>query len=159
MELDWRHCAGTDWPGARLRRRRRGVGGLIDMAGNLKDGVEDLVDDIQDLNLPKRVWAVIDRVGGAAEEAYLEEVRKARALEWSARRPAGIHPLRVVRKGLSERRRGQSVGVPFVWRAARRQAGPSATYCYGRAHCLGCRRPRRTAEACPHCADPLLRAA
>jgi hypothetical protein len=63
-------------------RRRRGVGGLIDMAGSLKDGVEDLVDDIQDLNLPRRAWAVIDRVGGAAEEAYLEEVRKARTREW-----------------------------------------------------------------------------
>jgi hypothetical protein len=63
-------------------RRRRGVGGLIDVAASLKDGVEDLVDDIQDLNLPRRVWRVIDRVGGAAEEAYLEEVRKARAIEW-----------------------------------------------------------------------------
>lgn len=63
-------------------RRRRGVGGLLDMAGSLKDGVEDLVDDLQDLSLPRRVWAVIDRVGGAAEEAHLEEVRRERALEW-----------------------------------------------------------------------------
>jgi len=63
-------------------RRRRGVGGLLDMAGSLKDGVEDLVDDIQDLTLPKRAWAVIDRVGGAAEEAFVEEVRRARTLEW-----------------------------------------------------------------------------
>jgi len=65
-----------------VRRRRRGVGGLLDMAGNVKDGIEDLVDDIEDLALPRHVWSVIDRVGGAAEEAYLEEVRKARALEW-----------------------------------------------------------------------------
>lgn len=65
-----------------VARRRRGVGGLLDMAGNVKDGIEDLVDDIQDLTLPRQVWAVIDRIGGAAEEAYLEEVRKARALEW-----------------------------------------------------------------------------
>jgi hypothetical protein len=63
-------------------RRRRGVGGLLDMAASLKDGVEDLVDDIQDLSLPRRVWSVVDRVGGAAEEAYLEEVRRARAREW-----------------------------------------------------------------------------
>jgi hypothetical protein len=63
-------------------RRRRGVGSLLDMASSLKDGVEDLVDDIQDLNLPSRVWAVIDRVGGAAEEAYLEDLRKLRAREW-----------------------------------------------------------------------------
>ena len=65
-----------------VSRRRRGVGGLLDMAGNVKEGIEDLIDDIQDLTLPRHVWAVIDRVGGAAEEAYLEEVRKARALEW-----------------------------------------------------------------------------
>lgn len=65
-----------------VSRRRRGVRGLIDMAGNLRDGVEDLVDDLQDLTLPRRVWAVVDRVGGAAEEAYLEEIRRARALEW-----------------------------------------------------------------------------
>jgi hypothetical protein len=63
-------------------RRRRGVGGLLDLAGNVREGIEDLVDDIEDLTLPRRTWAVIDRVGGAAEEAYLEAVRKARAAEW-----------------------------------------------------------------------------
>jgi hypothetical protein len=65
-----------------VSRRRRGVGGLLDMAGSVKEGIEDLVDDIEDLTLPRRVWTVIDRVGGAAEEAYLEGVRQARALEW-----------------------------------------------------------------------------
>jgi hypothetical protein len=62
--------------GARMLRRRRGVGGLIQTAGDVIDGVEDLVEDIQDLGLPKRVWAVIDRVGGAAEKAYLERKRQ-----------------------------------------------------------------------------------
>jgi hypothetical protein len=68
--------------GKRLVFRRRGVGGLLDTAGNVMDGVEDLVEDIQDLGLPKRVWAVIDRVGEAAEQAYLDEKRKAQELQW-----------------------------------------------------------------------------
>ncbi len=58
------------------RRNRRGIGGLIDTAGNVMEGVEDLVEDIQDLGLPKRVWKVIDRVGEAAEQAYWDERRK-----------------------------------------------------------------------------------
>jgi len=56
--------------------RRRGIGGLLDTAGNIMEGVQDLVEDIQDLGLPKRVWQVIDRVGKAAEEAYLDEKRQ-----------------------------------------------------------------------------------
>ncbi len=64
--------------GKRLLFRRRGVGGLIDTAGNMIEGVGDLVEDIQDLNLPGRVWAVIDRVGMAAEKAYLDEQRRKR---------------------------------------------------------------------------------
>ena len=59
-------------------RRRRGLGGLVDTADDVMEGVEDLVEDIQDLNLPSRVWAVIDRVGKAAEAAYLDEQRKNR---------------------------------------------------------------------------------
>ena len=42
----------------------------------MMEGVQDLVEDIQDLGLPKRVWQVIDRVGEAAEEAYLDEKRQ-----------------------------------------------------------------------------------
>ena len=59
-------------------RGRSGVGGLLDAAGQVMEGVDDLVEDIQDLGLPKRVWGVIDRVGGAAEEAYLDQQRKER---------------------------------------------------------------------------------
>jgi hypothetical protein len=57
-------------------RRRRGPGGLLETADYVVEGIEDLVEDIQDLNLPSRVWVVIDRVGKAAEEAYLDEQRK-----------------------------------------------------------------------------------
>lgn len=63
-------------------RRRSGVGGLLDAAGHVIEGVEDLVEDIQDLGLSRRVWKVIDRVGGAAEQAYLDERRKKQRLEW-----------------------------------------------------------------------------
>lgn len=66
------------YQGKRLLFRRRGIGGLLETAGDIMEGVEDLVEDIQDLGLPKRVWEVIDRVGGAAEEAYLEKRRKER---------------------------------------------------------------------------------
>jgi hypothetical protein len=58
------------------RGRRRGIGGVLDMASSIKDGIEDVVEDIQDLTLPRRVWRVIDRVGEAAERAYLDEKRK-----------------------------------------------------------------------------------
>jgi len=68
--------------GKRMVFRRRGVGGLLETAGNVMDGVENLVEDIQDLGLPKRVWAVIDRVGEAAEQAYLDEKRKQQELQW-----------------------------------------------------------------------------
>ena len=62
--------------------RRRGIRGMFDMAGRLKDGVTDLIEDIQDLGLPRRVWAVIDRVGGAAEKAYLEQRREEQKRQW-----------------------------------------------------------------------------
>jgi hypothetical protein len=68
--------------GKRLVFRRRGVRGLLNTAGDVMDGVEDLVEDIQDLGLPKRVWAVIDRVGEAAEQTYLDEKRKQQELQW-----------------------------------------------------------------------------
>jgi rubrerythrin len=58
------------------RRRRRGIGSVLDMADNIKDGIENVVEDIQDLTLPRRVWGIIDRVGEAAERAYLDERRK-----------------------------------------------------------------------------------
>ena len=65
-----------------LRGRRRGPAALLDLAGHVKDGVEDLVEDIQDLVLPRRVWAVIDRVGEAAEKTYLDEQRRKQKREW-----------------------------------------------------------------------------
>jgi hypothetical protein len=75
--------------GRHLLLRRRGVGGLLDTAGRLMDNVEDVVGEVQDLNLPRRVWAIIDRVGRAAEEAYLEEQHRARILE--RQREAELH--------------------------------------------------------------------
>lgn len=66
--------------GKRALFGRRGVAGLIDAAGNVIEGVEDLIEDIQDLGLPRRVWAVIDRVGGAAEKAHLDQQRQAQEL-------------------------------------------------------------------------------
>jgi hypothetical protein len=68
--------------GKRLAFRRRGVRGLIETAGDVMEGVEELVEDIQDLGLPKRVWTVIDRVGEAAEQAYLDEKRKQQEYQW-----------------------------------------------------------------------------
>lgn len=67
--------------GKRLLSKRRGVRGLIQTAGDVMEGIEDLVEDIQDLGLPKRVWEVIDRVGEAAEQAYLDEKRKQEELQ------------------------------------------------------------------------------
>jgi hypothetical protein len=67
--------------GKRVLFRRRGIRGVLDTAGNLLEGVEDLVEDIQDFGLPKQVWEVIDRVGGAAEEAYLRQQKKERELQ------------------------------------------------------------------------------
>ena len=65
-----------------LFRRRRGVGGILDAAGNVIEGVQDLVEDIQDLALPRRVWNVIDRVGEAAEDAYLKDRREKQKTQW-----------------------------------------------------------------------------
>ena len=64
-----------------LTGRSRGIGGLMDAAGGLVEGVDDVVGSIQDLGLPKRVWEIIDRVGGTAEEVHLEEERKERELQ------------------------------------------------------------------------------
>jgi hypothetical protein len=61
--------------------RRRGLPGVLDAAGGVMEGIEDVAEDIQDLSLPKRLWLVIDRVGEAAEETYLEERRRRLALE------------------------------------------------------------------------------
>lgn len=69
--------------GRRALFRRRGVGGLLETAGDIKEGIEDLVEDIQDLGLPRRVWNVIDRVGQAAEQAYLGERRGQQKLRWA----------------------------------------------------------------------------
>jgi hypothetical protein len=65
----------------RILLRRRGLAGVLDTAGGLMQSIEDVTEGIQDLSLPKQVWTVIDRVGGATEEAYLEERRKKEALE------------------------------------------------------------------------------
>ena len=63
-------------------RKSAGVAGLLDAAGHVVQGVEDLVEDIQDMGLPQRVWKVIDRVGEAAEQAYLDEQRAKQELQW-----------------------------------------------------------------------------
>ncbi|MBN1978357.1 MAG: hypothetical protein JW918_13250 [Anaerolineae bacterium] len=52
---------------------RRGPAGLLDAAGDLIEGISEVAESADDLALPKQVWAVIDRVGKAAEKAYLEE--------------------------------------------------------------------------------------
>jgi len=67
--------------GKRLLFKRRGIGGLLQTASDVVDGVEDLVEDIQDLSLPKQVWEVVGRVGEATEKAYLEQQRKERELQ------------------------------------------------------------------------------
>jgi hypothetical protein len=59
-----------------LLLRRRGLRGVFDAAGGLMESVEDVSEDLQDLTLPGRVWKVIDQVGTAAEEAYLEKRRR-----------------------------------------------------------------------------------
>lgn len=64
--------------GTRLFLSRRGLYGMLREAGSLVESVQDVADDVEDLGLSKRVWAVIDRVGGAAEQAYLEEKRQRR---------------------------------------------------------------------------------
>jgi hypothetical protein len=64
-----------------LLLRRRGLTGALDAARDLIEGVEDVTEDIQDLGLPGRAWRVIDRVGRAAEDAYLEEMGKRQAME------------------------------------------------------------------------------
>ncbi|MGD2165052.1 MAG: hypothetical protein PVH50_05940 [Anaerolineae bacterium] len=65
----------------RLVLRRRGLAGMLDAAGGLISSVEDVGEDIQDLSLPRRVWAIIDHVAGAAEKSYLERRRRIQALE------------------------------------------------------------------------------
>jgi len=67
--------------GKRALSGRRSLAGLLDAAGNVIEGVDDLVENVQDLGLPRRVWEVIDRVGEAAEEVYLEERRKEQELQ------------------------------------------------------------------------------
>jgi len=74
-------------------RKPSGIAGLLDAAGRVMEGVEDLVEDIQDLGLPRRVWEVIDRVGGAAEQAYLDQRREEQRRRWKreAARRAWTH--------------------------------------------------------------------
>ena len=55
---------------------------MIDTAGDVIEGVQDVVEDIQDLAMPRRVWDVIDRVGSAAEDAYLKERRVKQKALW-----------------------------------------------------------------------------
>lgn len=56
--------------------RRPGLAGVLHTAGGLIESIEDVTEEIQNLSLPKRVWAIIDRVGGAAEASYLEKQRR-----------------------------------------------------------------------------------
>ena len=70
-------------------RGRSGMGSVLDVADRLREGVGDLVEDIQDLGLPKRVWKIIDRVGEAAERAYLDE--QAERLATEEKRQAAAH--------------------------------------------------------------------
>jgi len=67
--------------GQRLLWRRRGLANVLSAAGGLMQSIEDVTEDIQDLSLPKRVWTIIDRVGGAAEASYLEERRRKEILD------------------------------------------------------------------------------
>jgi hypothetical protein len=76
--------------GKGLLRRRRGPAGLLDAAGELIEDISEVAENVDDLALPKQVWAVIDRVGKAAEEGYLEEkrlqeeaLRKREEAEWA----------------------------------------------------------------------------
>lgn len=62
--------------GQRVLLKGRGIAGLLDAAGDVLDGMDDIMDQIQDLGLPRRVWAVIDRVAGAAQDAHLEQKRR-----------------------------------------------------------------------------------
>jgi len=67
--------------GKRILFRRRGIAGVLDTVGSVMEGVENLAEDIQDLGLSGRVWEVIDRVGEAAEQAYLDEQHKQQELQ------------------------------------------------------------------------------
>jgi hypothetical protein len=55
-----------------------GIGGLLETAGSLIEGAQNLAEDVQDLGLPKRVWEIVDRVGKAAEDAYLDQQHRER---------------------------------------------------------------------------------
>ncbi len=58
-----------------LLLRRRGLAGTLDAAGGLVQSIEEAGENLNGLSLPRQAWTVIDRVGGAAEAAYLEEQR------------------------------------------------------------------------------------
>lgn len=72
--------------GIGLLRRPSGLGGLLSTVGHVVQGASELMDHLEDLTLPQRVWAIIDRVGGAAEKAFLEA--QWRALEQQRQREA-----------------------------------------------------------------------
>jgi len=65
----------------RLLLRRRGLAGVLDTAGGLMQSIEDVSEGLQDLSLPRRVWAIVDHVGVAAEDAYLEKRRREETLK------------------------------------------------------------------------------
>jgi len=67
--------------GARVLTGGGGVAGLLNSAGNVIEGVDNLLEDVEDLKLPQRVWDVVDRVGSAAQLAFQEQRRKERELE------------------------------------------------------------------------------
>ena len=77
----------------RLLLRRRGVAGALDAASGLMQSIEEASEDIQDLSLPRRVWAIIDWIGEAAEEAYWQERsrRQARDRELEAAERVWTH--------------------------------------------------------------------
>jgi hypothetical protein len=76
MRGAWTSIGGTVVEqGKDLLLRRRSPGGLLDAAGELIESISEVAENVDDLALPKQVWRVIDRVGKAAEEGYLEEKR------------------------------------------------------------------------------------
>jgi hypothetical protein len=72
-----------------LAGRRRGLGGLVNTVGHVIQGAGQVAETLDDLRLPQRSWAVIDRVGAAAEASYLEAKRRSDA--GRRKRAAALH--------------------------------------------------------------------